>query len=99
MSELLTSSYVFGCTQEAKANAYKALVRPCLVYVCAVWTSYTVHDIDLLELVQNRAVCWIKSYWDPSALSGQNLLQLALKNLAGLHLKYVCRQSISILTL
>ena len=46
---------LFGCTQEAKANAYRALVRPCLKYACAMWTPYIVHDIDLLESVQKRA--------------------------------------------
>ena len=59
---------MFGCTQEAKANAYKALVRPCLEYACAVWTPYTAHGINLLESVKYIAAHWIKSYWDPSAL-------------------------------
>ena len=77
---------MFGCTQEGKANAYRALVRPCLEYACAVWNPYTVHDIDLLESVQNH---WIKSYWDPSALKWSKSLQFALKNLTGPHLKYV----------
>ena len=57
---------MFGCTQEAKINAYKALVRPYPEYACAVWSPYTVHDTDLLETVQNRAARWIKSFWDPS---------------------------------
>ena len=78
---------MFGCTQEGKANAYRALVRPCLEYVCAVWNPYTVHDIDLLESVQNQAARWIIGIHLLS--SGQNLLQFALKNLTGPHLKYV----------
>ena len=57
---------MFGCTQEAKANAYKALVRAFLEYACAVCNPYTVHDIALLESVQNRAARWIKSSWDSS---------------------------------
>ena len=57
---------VFGCTQEAKANAYKVLVRPYLEYACTVWNSCTAQDIVLLESVQNRASRWIKSSWDPS---------------------------------
>ena len=46
---------MLGCTQGTKANAHKALVRPFLECACAVWNPYTVHDIALLELVQNRA--------------------------------------------
>ena len=80
---------MFGCTQEAKADAYRALVRPCLECACAVWTPYTVHDIDLLESVQNRAARWIKSYCIYLLSSGQNLLPFVLKNLTVLHLKYV----------
>ena len=59
---------MYGCKREAKISAYKALVRPYLEYVCAVWAPYTVHGNDLLESVQNRAARWIKSFWDPSAL-------------------------------
>ena len=80
---------MFGCTQEGKANAYRALVRPCLEYACAVWNPYTVHDIDLLESVQNRAARWIKSYWDPSALKWSKSSAICTKNLTGPHLKYV----------
>ena len=59
---------MFGYTQDAKANSYRALVRACLEYVCAVWTPYTAHDINLLDSVQNRAALWIKNYWDLSIL-------------------------------
>ena len=58
---------MYGCTQEAKISAYKALVRPYLEYACAVWAPYTAHDSDLLESVQNRAARWVRSFWDPSA--------------------------------
>ena len=57
---------MFGCTQQAKINAYEALVRPYLEYACAVWAPYTTNDTDLLEAVQTRAARWIKSFWDPS---------------------------------
>ena len=56
---------MYGCTQEAKINAYKALIRPHLEYACAVWAPFTACDIALLESVQNRAICWIKSFWNP----------------------------------
>jgi len=59
---------MYGCTHEAKINAYKALVRPYLEYACAVWAPYTARDNDLLESVQNRAARWIKSFWDSSAV-------------------------------
>ena len=59
---------MYGCTQEAKIIAYKAIVRPYLECACAVWAPYTVHGNDLLESVQHRAARWIKSFWDPSAL-------------------------------
>ena len=58
---------MYGCTQEAKINAYRALVRPYLEYACAVWAPHTARDIDLLESVQHRAARWIKSFWDPTA--------------------------------
>ena len=32
-----------------------------------MWAPHTAHDNDLLELVQNRAARWIKSFWDPTA--------------------------------
>ena len=32
-----------------------------------MWAPYIAYDTDLLELVQNRAARWIKSFWDPSA--------------------------------
>ena len=43
---------MYGCTQVAKINAYKAFVRPYLEYACVVWAPYTVHDNDLLEVSQ-----------------------------------------------
>ena len=44
---------MYGCTQEAKINGYKALIRPHLKYACAVWALFTACDIALLESVQN----------------------------------------------
>ena len=70
----------------------------CLEYSCAVWTSYTAHDIDLLESVQNRAAHWIKSYWDPSALKWSKSSKICIKELNWPSLN-VCQHYISILTL
>ena len=72
---------MFGCTQEAKANAYRVLVRPCLEYACAVWTPYTTHGINLLESVKHIAAHWIKSYWDPSALKWSKSSTICAKEL------------------
>ena len=94
---------MFGCTQEAKALIrpcleYRALVRPCLEYACAVWIPYTVRYIDLLESVQNRAACWIKSYWDPFALKWSKSSTICTKELNWPSLK-IRRKYISVLTL
>ena len=75
---------MFGCTSEAKTNAYKALVRPFLEHACAVWNPCVVHDIDLLESVQNRATHWIKALGICILLGGQNLQVYILKNFDGL---------------
>ena len=40
---------MYGCTQAAKVNAYKSLVRPHLEYACTFWSPYMTKDISLLE--------------------------------------------------
>ena len=65
-----------------------ALVRPYLEYACAVWAPYTIHDIDLLETVQNRAAHWIKISGIHQLISGLNILQLVLRNWGGLPSKH-----------
>ena len=70
---------MYGCTQAAKINAYKALVRPYLEYACPVWTPYTAHDNDLLESVQYGATRWINVFGIHQLLSGPNLPQLVSK--------------------
>ena len=71
----------------------------CLEYSCAVWTSYTAHDIDLLESVQNRAAHWIKSYWDPSALKWSKSSTICIKELKWPLLKVRWQYIYCILTL
>ena len=56
---------MYGCTSEAKAHAYRAIVRPCLEYACTVWYPYAVGDIKMLESVQLRSARWIKSFYNP----------------------------------
>ena len=58
---------MYGCTQAAKVNTYKALVRMHLEYACAVWSPNMPTDISLLESVQHRAARWILSFRDSSA--------------------------------
>jgi len=56
---------MIGCSSEAKCRAYKAIVRPIMQYVCAVWSPFTAKDINLLEAMQKRALRWAcGSYWD-----------------------------------
>ena len=81
---------MYGCTQEAKINAYKALVRPYLEYACAVWAPYTAHDNDLLESVQNRAARWIKSFWDPTAFQWSKSSAICVGELGWPSLKVRC---------
>ena len=89
-----------GCTQEAnyklKLMLPRHLLRPCLEYVCAVWTPYTAHDIGLFESVHyNRVVHWIRSYWDPSAFKWSKSFTICIKELGWPSLK-VCQQYIAI---
>ena len=89
---------MYGCTQEAKINAYKALVRPYLEYACAVWAPYTTRDNDLLESVQNRAARWIKSFWDSSAFRWTKSSSVCVEELGWPSLK-LCRDYFTIWTL
>ena len=55
---------MYGCTDDAKSLAYKALVRPCMEYCSTVWSPHTAKNINILESVQRRAARWIKSKYD-----------------------------------
>ena len=82
---------MYGCTQEPKiSNAYKSFVQPYLEYAWTVWVSYTAHDTGLLESVQNRAACWIKSYWNPSAFWWSKSLAICVGELGWASLKVQC---------
>ena len=53
-----------GCSKQAKARAYTALVRPHLETCSLVWTPYQRGALDDLEKVQNSAARWICAQWD-----------------------------------
>ena len=53
-----------GCSKQAKARAYIALVRPHLETCSPVWTSYQKGAQDDLEKVQKCAARWICAKWD-----------------------------------
>ena len=75
----------------------KHLLGP-LEYACAVWNPYTVHDIALLESVQNRAAHWIKSSWDSSTFKWSKSSSISTEELRWPSLK-VHGNNISVLTL
>ena len=72
---------MYGCTQEAKIHAYKALIRPHLEYACAICAPFAACDIALLESVQNRAARWINSIWDPIAQRWSKSSAVCVKDL------------------
>jgi len=53
-----------GCSKQAKARAYTALVRPHLETCSLVWTPYQRGALDDLEKVQNSVARWICAKWD-----------------------------------
>ena len=53
-----------GCSKQAKARAYTALVRPHLKTCSPVWTPYQRGVLDDLEKVQKSAARWICAKWD-----------------------------------
>ena len=48
-------------SQQAKSTAYKTFVRPTLEYASTVWSPHTDTDSNQLEMVQRRAVRFVKS--------------------------------------
>ena len=80
---------MYDCTPAAKISAYKVLVRPYLEYACAVWSPFTIHDNTLLESLQNRAACLIRSFEMDLPKNGPSLLLFVLMKWDGPYLKPV----------
>ena len=48
-------------SQQAKSTAYKTFVRPTLEYASTVWSPYADTDSNQLEMVQSRAVRFVRN--------------------------------------
>ena len=53
-----------GCSQQAKATAFQALVRPHVEYCAPVWNPHTAKNIETIEKVQKRAARWLTAKWN-----------------------------------
>ena len=57
----LLRRHIRPASQQAKSTAYKTFVRPSLEYASTVWSPHTDTDTNQLEMVQRRAVKFVKS--------------------------------------
>ena len=68
-------------SEELKATAYKALVRPKLEYCCTVWSPYQQTLIQQIEAVQRRAARWVKRNYRQTASVSDMLQELGWRTL------------------
>ena len=91
-----------GCSKQAKARAYTALVRPHLETCSPVWTPYQKGAQDVLEKVQRCAARWICARWDKvnfcwSKTSEECLSHLNWVTVRQRHLLLSCCQAFKII--
>ena len=55
---------LYACSVETQRAAYVSLVRPHLEYATALWDPYRQKEVEKLEVVQSRAVRFIKHDYD-----------------------------------
>ena len=56
-----------NCPKQVKETAYTVIVRPKLEYACAAWDPYLRKDINSLERVRKKAVCFCTNGYYPTA--------------------------------
>ena len=69
-------------SKAVKTQAYKALVRPHLEYVCTVWDPHTQVNVRRLDSVQRRAVRYVCNHWHNTSSVSEMLNELSWESLA-----------------